>query len=365
MQPLAPEILERYLRSVLRKDARVLSLRHLGNPEEGKGFGYGVPVLVEYEVEDELAGRTRERAVLHTMSPGSFGHEHMPDRARILLWSHSTFNQLPRHVRALDVGGFEADGVLRSVGDIEEFCLLTEYAEGQPYAVDLERIRDTGELTDGDLARADALCDYLVEVHGERGSDPSLWVRRNRELVGDGECIMGLADSYPPHGVFTPEILEQIEHRTVTWRWRLRDRSHRLRRVHGDFHPWNILFASGSDFRVLDRSRGEYGDAADDVTCITLNYAFFSLQSSGKLEGAFENLFLRFWNRYLDRTGDGEILQVAAPFFVFRALVLASPVWYPALPDALREKLLKFILAVLEQESFDPRQVNAYCGIGR
>ncbi|HEY6343943.1 MAG TPA: hypothetical protein VIY49_20800 [Bryobacteraceae bacterium] len=62
---------------------------------------------------------------------------------------------------------------------------------------------------------------------------------------------------------------------------------------------------------------------------------------------------------------DREILQVAAPFFVFRALVLASPVWYPSLPDALREKLLKFILAVLEQESFDPRQVNAYCGICR
>jgi aminoglycoside phosphotransferase (APT) family kinase protein len=268
-------------------------------------------------------------------------------------------------VRSLDVGGFEADGGLLPLSDIEEFFLLTEYAEGRPYALDLEKIRDTGEMTDLDLARVDALCDYLVEIHRERGQDPRLWVRRNRELVGDGECIMGLADSYPRQGVFTPEILEQIEHRVVSWRWRLRDRSHRLRRVHGDFHPWNILFASGSEFRVLDRSRGEYGDPADDVTCITLNYVFFSLQRSEKLEGAFEELFLRFWDRYLDRTGDREILQVAAPFFVFRALVLASPVWYPSLPDVLRENLLKFILAVLEQESFDPRQVNAYCGIRR
>jgi Phosphotransferase enzyme family len=364
-EPLAPEIVERYLRSVLRKDVRVLALRHLGEPEEGKGFGYGVPVLVEYETEDKLAGATRERAVLHTMSPGSFGHEHMPDRARVLLWSHRAFNRLPRHVRSLDVGGFEAGGGLRSLAPIEEFFLLTEYAEGRPYAVDLERIRDTGEMTDLDLARSDALCDYLAGIHGEPGRDQRLWIRRNRELVGDGECIMGLADSYPRHGVFTPEILEQIEHHAVTWRWRLRERSHRMRRVHGDFHPWNILFASGSEFRVLDRSRGEYGDPADDVTCITLNYVFFSLQRSGKLEGAFEKLFLRFWDRYVDRTGDREILQVAAPFFVFRALVLASPVWYPSFPDALREKLLKFILAVLNQESFDPRLVNAYCGISR
>ena len=88
-------------------------------------------------------------------------------------------------------------GGLISLGGVEEFCLLTEYADGQPYALDLDRVRDTGGLTDLDVARADALCDYLVDVHAERGTDPRLYIRRNRELVGDGECIMGLADSYP------------------------------------------------------------------------------------------------------------------------------------------------------------------------
>jgi aminoglycoside phosphotransferase (APT) family kinase protein len=32
--------------------------------------------------------------------------------------------------------------------------------------------------------------------------------------------------------------------------------------VHGDFHPWNILFRAAVDFSVLDRSHGEYGDPA-------------------------------------------------------------------------------------------------------
>lgn len=354
---LQQSVIGQYLRSVIGRDVRVVKLHRLGEPEEGKGFGYGVPIRVDYE----LAGR-RESAVLHTMGPGSFGHEHMSDRARILLWSHQAFNHLPRHVRSLDVGGFQAGGGLISLGGVEELCLLTEYAEGQPYALDLDRVRDTGGLTALDVTRADALCDYLADIHAEPGNDPRLYVRRNRELVGDGECIMGLADSYLPHPVFTPSILEQIEHRAVEWRWRLKNRTHRLRRVHGDFHPWNILFALEADFRVLDRSRGEYGDPADDVTCITLNYLFFSLQRSGKLEGAFDNLFLRFWDRYLEKTGDREILEVAAPFFVFRALVLASPVWYPSLEDSVRKKLLAFILAVLEQQSFDPRQINAYCG---
>jgi len=349
---------ERYLKSVLGAEVRVLELRRLGEPEEGKGFGYGVPLRVDYETSDGRSTST----VLHTMGPGSFGHDHMADRARILLWSHQAFNRLPRHVRSLDVGGFLSGGGLVPLGGVEEFCLLTEYADGLPYALDLEKLRETGRFTDLDAARAAALCDYLVEIHAARGSDARLYLRRNRELVGDGECIMGLADSYPPHPLFTPSVLEEIEHRAVRWRWRLKNRTHRLRQVHGDFHPWNILFATGADFRLLDRSRGEYGDPADDVTCITLNYVFFSLQRSGRLEGAFESLFLSFWDRYLEQTGDREMLEVAAPFLVFRALVLASPVWYPELEDAARQKLLTFMLNVLEEERFDPRRVNAYCG---
>jgi len=350
--------IEPYLKSVLGSGVTLLDLTRLDGAKDVKGFGYGTPVRVEYQT----AAGERRSAVLHTMSPGPFGHEHLSDRAQILLWSHEAFNRLPRHVRSLDVAAFEPSGNLISLGKAEEFCLLTEYAQGRVYAQDLERLRSSGAGTELDLARADALCDYLVGIHAVRCGDPGLYVRRNRELVGDGECIMGLADSYPPHPLFTPAVLESIEHSAVRWRWRLKNRTHRLRQVHGDFHPWNILFGEGTDFRLLDRSRGEFGDPADDVTCLTLNYVFFSLQRSQRLEGVFLKLFERFWARYLEETGDREILEAAAPFFAFRALVMASPVWYPALPEAVRGKLLSFILAVLDQEKFDPSQVNAYCG---
>jgi phosphotransferase family enzyme len=354
------EKVENYLKSLLGNDIRVLSLSPLGSPsnEQVKGFGYGVPVRIDYQT----GNNERRSVVLHTMSPGRFGHEHMADRARILLWSHRAFNHLPQHVRSVDVGGFDVDGSIVSLGDMEELCLLTEYAEGQAYASDLERLRDTGTTMDLDLPRADALCDYLAGIHAVRCDDTGLYVRRNRELVGDGECIMGLADSYPPHPLFPPQVLKHIEHRSVEWRWRLKNLTHRLREVHGDFHPWNILFGSNTDFRLLDRSRGEYGDPADDVTCLTANYMFFSLQRSGRLEGSFETLFRRFWERYLEKTGDLEMLRVAGPFFAFRGLVMASPVWYPHLSEAVRERLLNFILSVLENDCFDPSQVNTYCG---
>jgi len=359
MPNLSRSHIESYLQSVFGPSARLQNLKVLGGEEKGiKGYGYGTPVLIDYEFEGQP-----QRAVLHTVSPGPFGHEHMADRAQMLLWDHSAFNRLPRHVRSLDVGAFRNDGSTISLGPAEEFFELTEYADGRAYIEDVMRMRDDPQLIDSDVARADALCDYLVDIHRVQENNPDLYVRRIRELIGHSECIMGLIDSYPSSNtVISRQLLKDVEQQCVDWRWRLKDRIHRLRQVHGDFHPWNILFRKDADFILLDRSRGEWGEPADDVTSITMNYLFFSLQRSGRLEGNFESLFQRFWDRYLSASGDQEMLEVAAPFFAFRGLVMAHPVWYPDLPADVRKKLFNFIQAVLKERVFNAREVNHYCG---
>ena len=133
-----------YLETRFGAPARILGMSALGQePGAGdlKGYGYGVPVKVEYEV----SGR-RQSAVLETVAPGPFGHEHMADRAQILLWSHAAFNRLPRHVRSLDVGGVSSDGELVPLGDVEEFFILNEFVPGEGYDRDLERLRDGADL---------------------------------------------------------------------------------------------------------------------------------------------------------------------------------------------------------------------------
>jgi len=172
---------------------------------------------------------------------------------------------------------------------------------------------------------------------------------------------MGLADSYPENFEFYSEKdFERMEQKCVEWRWKLRGDTHRLCVVHGDFHPWNIMFRNGVDFTVLDRSRGEYGEPADDVSCMGMNYIFYSLQKYGELKGEFKDLFERFIENYLIKSGDFDILKYVPPFYVFRALVVASPLWYPGLNPDIRAKLFNFIDNVLDVDEFDYKSVNKY-----
>ncbi|HDD69920.1 MAG TPA: aminoglycoside phosphotransferase family protein, partial [Candidatus Bathyarchaeota archaeon] len=291
-----------------------------------------------------------------------FGHDYFSDRAQILLWQHAAFNKLPRHVRSVDVGAFTKDGeTLKSLGDCGEFFIVTEYVDGSLYHEDLDRIKESGQLTELDEKRCLALSDYLVEIHSVKREAPWLYVRRARELVGHGECIMGLLDSYPPNLDFVNETsLIDIERNCVIWRWRLKRKAHRLSQVHGDFHPWNVMFQEGVNFTVLDRSRGEWGEPADDVAAMTINYLFYSLQKYGELSGGFERLFRLFWENYLDKTNDHEIFEVIQPFYAWRGLVVASPVWYPSLKKDVRVKLLNFVKNVLCFERFNLDDVNSY-----
>jgi hypothetical protein len=359
MPQITVQAVTRYLETLFGTRVHIISMTEEGKQEtreDLKAFGYGSPLFLEFEVAGE-----HRKAVLETMSPSSFGHDHFSDRAQAILWEHSAFNNLPRHVRSIDSGAFLDSGVIISTGKAQEFFLLADFIQGRGYFKDLNRIRNTGIVLEEDGKRALALSDYLVEIHASKFHSPGLYTRRIRDLLGHGECIMGLIDNYPQtHDFINQPLLEKIELSCVQWRWRIKHRSHRLCKVHGDFHPWNILFREGTDFTLLDRSRGEWGEPADDTTCLSINYLFSSLLRSGKLEGPFEKLFKLFWENYLTKTGDREMLDVVAPFFAWRGLVIASPVWYPRLSREVRKSIFNFIQNVLADNRFDPEDVNRY-----
>ncbi len=346
----------KYLAELYGNPVKILYLGPINKKEassEGlKEFGYGKTLLVEFEVNGEF-----KSLVLSSMTENIFGHQHFSDRAQALLLAHSCFNKLPKHVRSVDVGAFTKRGMI-SLGDAEEFFIVTEKVEGQLYYLDLERLKSTRMLTKLDEDRVNVLADYLASIHKVKGGDPSLYVRRIRDLIGHGECLMGLTDSYPPNLDFTTlDELKEIEKKCVDYRYKIKFKTSRLCQVHGDFHPWNILFREGVDFTVIDRSRGEWGEAADDLASITINYLFYALQSEGRVKGPFLKLFNLFWDRYLNATGDEEILTVIAPFYAWRGLVVASPIWYPKLENTIRRKIFTFIHNILESDRLTLKDV--------
>ena len=95
---------------------------------------------------------------------------------------------------------------------------------------------------------------------------------------------------------------------------------------------------------------------------MTINYLFFGLlKTDGKeLDKDFKALFELFFDMYLEKTGDYELLKVIQPFFAFRGLVVASPVWYPNISLKTRRKLFNFIRNVLDADEFGYRDMVRY-----
>lgn len=315
-----------------------------------KALGYGAPILLTLELPDG----GEQRLVFRTATPNPFGHDRRSDRAAELLQAQEDFAVIPRHARTLDVGAITSQGQLSTLRDATELYLITEYVEGSVYAQDLRRIAHEGYLLDQDLSRVSALASYLAELHQTRAT-AAQHRRSVRDLVGGGEGIFGLIDGYPDHTPGAPPSrLRALEHACLDWRWRLHSFEHRAARIHGDFHPFNILFRDGEDFTLLDAARGCAGDPADDVTALAVNFPFFAIDSAHGWRGGLRELWQTFWAQYLRERRDPELLLVVPPYLAWRLLVVCSPLFYPTLSAQGRDRLLSLAERSLAAERFDP-----------
>ncbi|MDD3313810.1 aminoglycoside phosphotransferase family protein [Pseudodesulfovibrio sp.] len=358
MIELRTENIEAYLRRAFGDDARLIGAGDIGNLDEQgmKGFGYGKPLLLVYEV-----GGERREAVLSIMKGDKYGHQFYWDRAAILMFQYETSARMEAHVRPLGLGYVDGDDALVPVDRPKEFFILNEKLEGHDYFQDLERIR-RGDFRESDVETAREFARWLARVHSAKLDDVHLYYRRIRNLIGSSECILGLVDEAFPHpwAAFGDDRFRAVEKRLVDWRWKLKGYAHRLSAVHGDFHPWNVLVTDDGRFSVLDRSRGEWGEPGGDLATMAINYLLWSLYGHERMNGPWATLYRAYFEEYLACTGDTEVLEVMAPFFVFRGLVIASPEWYPDHPEPVRRGLLNLLANVLEDEVFDWENINKY-----
>ena len=342
----APRIQEHVAR--LFPGWRLVSIEPLG-ADKDKAIGYGVPARLR--LVD--TANTEHTLVWRVGAANELGHDRRSDRAANALLAFEDFARIPQHIRAVDVGAIGNDGELVSLRECGEIYLITSFAEGTIYAEDLRRIARERVARDHDVARVDALATYLAGLHVPV-DDPPKYRRAIRDLVGSGEGIFGVADGYPES---LRDRVNAIEERCLAWRWKLRGRHERLVRTHGDSHPFNIVF-DGATFACLDASRGTCGDAADDLTALAVNYLAFAVEHHDTWQRGFGPLWHRLWQSYAAKRPDPQLLAVAPPFFAWRTLVVASPVFYPHLDKPVRVALLDFATRQLDAGVLDPRAAD-------
>ena len=195
-----------------------------------------------------------------------------------------------------------------------------------------------------------------------------------RDTVGHGECLMGVFDTYPD-GSLSYNEMSGIIKKSVDWIYKLKPKHKRLSQIHGDFHPGNIWFRTENskfkiqnsklrainselDFVLLDRSRGPWGEPADDVTALAINYIFFSIKNYNGIAGPYLEGLKLFFGEYVRLSGDDEIYEVLAPFFAFRGAVVANPVFYPEVTPKQRKIIFRFVHSILDSERFNPENVR-------
>jgi len=105
--------------------------------------------------------------------------------------------------------------------------------------------------------------------------------------------------------------------------------------------------AAEGDARPRDRKRARH-------------LAEFAVRTAGAFDGPFAELFRLFWAAYHEASPDSGLAEVIAPFYAFRVLVLASPLWYPNESEKTREQLVRFLVSILEAPRFEPDRIPAY-----
>lgn len=370
------EAIARFLEECEQKPVVLSGLKKLGEGWHGAGY------LAEY-----TSGNEQKKTVIRTIRAENFSHDFPSDRAASLLLQDAISKNVPYHVKSIGVGAISKEGNIKKVSGNDEFVQAVELADGKSYAEDMERILNekAEEIPEDDIRRAEKLADVLLEIHSEKmnitkdneASAKSIYKRILRDCIGHGQMLMGVFDSYPKTDWITNKEISELVYLADKLRQELNENYIRLCRVHGDFHQGNILFENenengnqninenvnkkGSEkLLLLDGSRFLWGEPADDVICLGINYIWYSVKAGRPFTGSFRQLFDAFWDRYIQKSQDEKVKKIIPVFFAFRAAVVAHPIFFPHQSEKTRRTMVMVTKHLLEQKVFTPEIVEEF-----
>lgn len=344
-----PLKIESYLRDVFGPEAKLISINALGQEEHDTGISN----LLRLEVQ---VGSATQQLILRRPAPTVYGTEQLADRAQAVLQAYEAYRHLPRHPRSLDVAVLRKDGTLSSIPGDTEFVLLQEYAPGTPYVLSLLQSLRSEELDELAERRAAALAEYLLSLHRETRDDSRVYRRSLRDLIAGGTGAMGVIGGYAQElrDAFHAE-LNDILRDFISLAWHLDRYPCRLCRIHGDFHPLNVLFGEATELSVIDSAGIGWGDAALDVGNLLMNYYTLYNQPGRLSSPSGRRLAERFLQTYVAGCSDVAGLYRVLPLPMARvALIMATTDFFPHRPMDERRRLIQLAGSILSAGVFSP-----------
>lgn len=236
--------------------------------------------------------------------------------------------------------------------NIADALLSLALHQGDPLPQALRRLAIEGLAQDGEIELFRSLARLLVRQHLAPlppGSPGDTYAGAFRRVLTRDDGVLALLDALPLDSKsHDARRLQDIERRFLGWRWRLRGKSERLRRVRGELSLERVHVLPRGEVTIFDLAL-EPGDPAMDVSAVAVALLALGAREPLCWPDGYKLLFDAFWSTYLADSGDHELLDVAPPFLAWRALQASPP-----LPAGARSKLFSFAEEVLEQSSFDP-----------
>ena len=175
---------EKYIRRLFGSTAGKIEISKLGEGVQGAGF------LIDIETD-----KGSRAYVIKGLFPEGLEHDYPADRAGVFLLDLEEFKNLPDHVKAIDVLSEMEDGSIKSIGGGKEYYLLMERAEGTDYFIDLKAMAEKESLSTEDIDKIETMTSYLAKIHQTKKDSRQLYLRKVRDTIGHGECLMGVFDT--------------------------------------------------------------------------------------------------------------------------------------------------------------------------
>lgn len=319
---------------------------------EKAGSGYHAE---GYKVTNKDGRQFFLKRILHNQ----FGFEYNERKLASMLVGHNMARRAGAKPQSLGLL-LENNGHMRPMPEIHDETIIYNVQEFEPEGVSYFKLlndrRDKEAFDATDEAELEHIVGFIATLHAKRhfSGEPE----RLRALYNDSlraelihpELTMTLLHELgddspllPPskQGEYISLLLDVIH------RWK--NRSDRLRALHGDFWAANLFVRKDSTVWVIDYSRIPWGDPGLDVGKWISQYVWFYHQTGNPY---FRELTDRFLTLYIEKTGDAEIMHALCLGFTFLGAMYASPDVFSHVGLDVRTKMFDHIRSILKNNTF-------------